>query len=332
MIRSRHAIIVALLFIAWGLIDTGRSPAAVIPPSPRDTDLFGAVIDRVRGGESYYSADAEAMRSYGYPTASVFNWRLPTLTLFQAALPSLGWSVAILTALGLGTLTLWFRYLSRSVGHVALLVPVLITTFPVWPLIRDSSALLHDLWAGELIALSLACWASGAVGISLAAALAAVSIRELAVPYVLVMAFMAVLERKRKEATSWFMLTLFFSGLLAWHIAHALPLLAPKSPYYGWAVLGGWRFVLKTAQVNVLLMEAPAWFVALVVPAISAGLLCWRTPVGRRVAATVTIYLAAFTIVGRPDNWYWGLIVAPLLPLGVIGWMAAGHTAARSDT
>jgi len=32
----------------------------------------------------------------------------------------------------------------------------------------------------------------------------------------------------------------------------------------------------------------------------------------------VTGYMVTFAIAGRADNWYWGLLIAPLLPLGLI--------------
>jgi hypothetical protein len=32
----------------------------------------------------------------------------------------------------------------------------------------------------------------------------------------------------------------------------------------------------------------------------------------------VLAYLAAWSFVGRPDNGYWGLVIAPLLPLGLL--------------
>jgi len=240
MTKTRYAVALALILVAWGLWDASR-PHAPLPPSPLDSDLFQGVIDRVRGGESYYIADANAMRTNGYPTASVFNWRLPTLTLIQARLPSRDWSVGILTGIGLLTATLWSRHFRRC-GPLIVMGPVLLVTLPVWPLINGSTALLHDLWAGQLIALSLACWASGAVWISMGAALAALAIRELTVPYVLVMAVMAIVDRDRKEAIGWLVVLALFALLLVWHVAHARLLLDVHSPYYGWSTFGGWPF------------------------------------------------------------------------------------------
>jgi hypothetical protein len=38
----------------------------------------------------------------------------------------------------------------------------------------------------------------------------------------------------------------------------------------------------------------------------------------RRAAVIVAGYLAGFLVVGRPDNYYWGLLYAPLLPVGFL--------------
>jgi hypothetical protein len=34
----------------------------------------------------------------------------------------------------------------------------------------------------------------------------------------------------------------------------------------------------------------------------------------------LTAFLSVFLLVGRPDNSYWGLLIAPILPLGLFGW------------
>jgi hypothetical protein len=43
---------------------------------------------------------------------------------------------------------------------------------------------------------------------------------------------------------------------------------------------------------------------------------------GRLICLAALAYLAAFAVVGRPENFYWGLLAAPLLVWG------AGHAPA----
>ena len=54
---------------------------------PGDVDLYQAVVDRVHAGESYYAVLGDELRTRGYPTASVFNWRTPLPLWFIAMLP-----------------------------------------------------------------------------------------------------------------------------------------------------------------------------------------------------------------------------------------------------
>src|SRR4051812_7219871 len=47
---------------------------------PGDIALYRAEVDRMHAGEEYYTVAGEELRSRGYPTRSVFNWRTPLPT------------------------------------------------------------------------------------------------------------------------------------------------------------------------------------------------------------------------------------------------------------
>lgn len=68
---------------------------------------------------------------------------------------------------------------------------------------------------------------------------------------------------------------------------------------------------------NAFLVAAPRWIIALVLPLVLIGLAGWRCSIGTRVALTVICYWNAFLILGRPDNYRWGMTYAPLVPLGL---------------
>jgi hypothetical protein len=192
--------------------------------------------------------------------------------------------------------------------------------------------LMHECWAGLLIALALALHPGDPGGgrgrplrlaASLAAGLAAGLVRELALPFLGVMALMALVERRPREALLW----LGAIGLcLAALAAHALAVLRhtlPADPGLSWVRLGGWGFVLAADRWNALLALKP-WLPAVMVPAALAGALAWAGPVGRRLGLILFGYVAGFLVVGRPEDVYWGLMIAPLLPLGWAGAVAAG--------
>src|SRR5688500_14298041 len=68
-----------------------------------DVDLYRAETERIRNGESYYSAVKSELESRGYPTRSVLNWRTPLPVWLIAILPA-GGAQALLIALAAGVL------------------------------------------------------------------------------------------------------------------------------------------------------------------------------------------------------------------------------------
>ena len=153
---------------------------------------------------------------------------------------------------------------------------------------------------------------------------AAAIIRELAAAYLLAMMVMAFKDGCRKEAAAWAIGLVIFAAALAVH-AHDVNALVtasdPASP--SWLRIGGWSFVLQTTQWNLLLEAAPRWLGVIVVPLALAGLTGRRDDVGQRVMLVVFGYVAAFIFVGRDNNSYWGLMIAPLWPLGLVtAWPA----------
>jgi hypothetical protein len=148
--------------------------------------------------------------------------------------------------------------------------------------------------------------------------LAACLVRELAFPYLVAMACMDALERRRREVLYWAAAAAGFAVLYSAHLHRAAFLHHPGDfVSSGWVKFGGWRFVLLTARRNAFISLAPTWVVASVVILSAIGLAGCRDRWVSRVALVVLGYLAAITVVGRPDNEYWGVLWAPLLPLGL---------------
>ena len=77
----------------------------------------------------------------------------------------------------------------------------------------------------------------------------------------------------------------------------------------------GWRLVLAMADATSLL--SPVAVATLAVPLALLGWCAWPGGLGRRGALLLGGYALAFMMLGRADNNYWGLIFAPLLPLGL---------------
>jgi hypothetical protein len=175
-----------------------------------------------------------------------------------------------------------------------------------------------ELWAGMLIALSLACCRRGWLAAGVVTGVSALFFRELALPYVVVSFGLAARQGRRREALGWGLGLAAFALFMAVHAHEVLTRLTPSDLAMegGWVRFGGVRFVLATAQANVFLMALPLWCTALYVPLAALGLASLRGEHGLRVGSTGLLYLAAFAVVGAPFNFYWGFINAPLLALG----------------
>ena len=290
----------------------------MIPLDAGDVALYRAITSRVAQGQSYYVAAGSELHRRGYATTPAMNWRLPTLAYIQSTLPSGYWSVGILAALTVATASLWSWSL-RERGVLAQTIVATCLLMTGLASLSEPATVFHELWAGVLIAFSLAAAASRFTSLALAAGAVALSIRELSLIYVLLMAAWSLWERRSREAVSWALIAACWVVIYAVHWARASAHTPADALTNAWVTFGGWCFVLATGRANLGLMLMPATAVAVALPALLLGLWRWG-PGGHRVAITVSAFVGFFLVAGRPDNWYWGLMIAQLLPLGVVGF------------
>lgn len=318
--RALLAALVAL--ILGGLLLSARpippDRFTTVDPMRSDGALYGAVAARVAAGEGYYDAVVAEHRTRHYPLRPFVAVRLPTLAWLVAALGPFAASmllnllvVGTVTALGLRLRGAFATPLGQAAGAACAALGAIMLANPDY-------VIWHEVWAGLLIALSLACRSERRFAPSLAFGLAAVAIRELAAPYLAVMAVVAMLEGRRREAAAWVGAIALFGGGLALH-AHAVAAhVAPDdlaSP--GWTGLGGWRLVLTMIRAASALDFLPMAVAAIVVPLCLLGWGAWRSPTGLRGTLALGGYASAFMVVGRENNAYWGLVLAPLLFTGL---------------
>jgi len=309
-----------------------------------DADFYGAVVRRVRAGDNYYDAVAQELRERGYPPHSTFNWRPPFYAWLFGKLPSPAWGQALLA---LGVLTTTFLAcralcLAGGEGRAAVAAVLLIGPF-AW----CSSAgvcLFTELWAGMLITLSVCAYARGRWRLAVVAGLLALFLRELALPYCVISLGLACWSRpgrarllpspeegsssRRAEVAWWLAGLALYACFMTFHVTEAARRITASDVLHtaGWVQFGGTAFVLLTAQVNYFLIVAPSWVAALYLPLALLGLAAWRGTNGVRAGLTAAAFVAAFTVIGiRPHNAYWGMMYAPLLPLGLVWTPAALH-------
>ena len=323
-LRPPWPLTVAAGLALWGLAAVSQGaagpPALSRPGHEGDVRMYQAITTRVAAGQAYHAAVAAEMPTRGYAVRPVFNWRLPTLTWLNSLPPSPVWGRIGLWVLGLTVIGLWTAAIGNRIPSVTVASAVVVAIATVAVLLATDGIYLHEVWAGFLIAASLASWALGRTTLSVVFGLTAILFRELALPYVVVMIILAIAESRRREAAGWFATLVIFAGFWTWHVQRILANMPTDGLRNGWLVAGGWPFVLTASRSSVFLMLLPAWLVAVLVPVAWAGFWRWTDATGRRAAIIVTVYFAMFMVIGRADNWYWGFLVAPLIPLGLFGY------------
>ena len=273
---------------------------------------------------------AEELRSRGYPTRSVFNWRSPLPIWLVGHLPYPWIGRATLSLLGLAMLVLGTAVVLREerprIGR-ALLTALLLTGPTLVCGKRGMFISMHEPWAGTLIAISVSTVGLNWRGPAVVAGLLAPFFRVLALPYPLLCAALAWREHRYKELAVW------VAGLLAWaaffgfHWLEVTGVMPPGGRFHthSWIQFGGLPFIIASVSANVYLLLLPPWVAALYFVAAMFGLLGWHTIGGRQVAITVSLFVLLFSVVGQPFNLYWGMLYAPLLCFGAARFPASLH-------
>ena len=324
--RARMALALAVALMALCLLSPDLRPAdptaasaPVIEVADSDLGLYDAVAERVRHGDGYYQAAVQEMRARpGYPLRPFVTVRPPLLAEIQATLPH-AVATGLLYLLVAGVALAWVVRITESFPDgAARIVAALLLGGGLFTAVQPFLFTSHELWASLLIALSLGVRRPGRWVEAVALALAAMLIRELSALYAVIMLAFAWREGARREAIGWAVALAVFAAALA---AHAWAVTRVTGPLDlasdGWTGLHGpWFFVQTIRHATVL--EAFPYVVA--IPLVVLALLgwaSWRDPVAARMFATVSAYGLLIALAARLNNFYWGLMVAPVLLLGL---------------
>lgn len=291
------------------------------PDKRRDPDLalYDRVVERVARGENYYVVAAQEHRRAGFPLRPGVAVRLPTLAWIEAQIGLPGQRLAAMM-LVLGATLGWWRRLGaepggvrfRAIGAALALVGMSLN-------LNFKYLVLHELWAGALISLSLALHRPGVrwVGAWLAAALA-LAIREHALAFVLLMGALAAWRRDWKECAAWTGLVIAFGAGLVLHLHMVAQQIVPGDALGpGWLALRGLDGWIANIVLASSLDLLPGALAAPLVVLMVAGWAGWQSNAGV-VATLLSIgYGLTFMVVGRANNFYWGALVAPVMTIGL---------------
>jgi len=324
----------ATLFALIALIATGLALPPVTGPtgsaSGGDAVLYRQITERVAGGTDYYQAVAIEHRASLYPLKPYTAVRPPVLTAIMVTVgPSMADALLRLLAIvaAVATVIRLAPHMRAPYREAA----ILLSATSAGAFVQSGMWVWHEVWAGLLITLALACRTDRHWRASLAFGFAAASIRELAFPFLVVMGVAAWIGGNRREARGWAAAAILVLAMLALHwtmVAHVALPGDVTSP--GWLALGGWRFDLTLARQSSLLMGLPPWAAAILVPLALLGWAARAEGYAARTAALLCLWLTVFLVMGRPDNAYWGFLFAPIVPVGLAFAPAALHDLLRA--
>ncbi|WP_339348173.1 hypothetical protein [uncultured Sphingomonas sp.] len=328
-IRGAHLAAALALFLLIACFSALPAPAPP-PVSPEataateqedraDVILYQHIVAGLRAGDDYYSVVANALRTGDYPLKPFVTFRLPTLAKVQAAIPDL-LSATLLFALAGASIAAWYRRLGPHLTHTApRLVAGALAIGGLSTFVRPDLIAFHEVWAAPLLALSLATWRPGKATVAIALALAAMLIRETAAVYAGVMVLAALVEGRRREVVGWIAAVAVFAAAVAVH-AHAVAQVVrpddPASP--GWSGMLGFGFFVKAMTLATALSALPALLAAPLVGVALIGWAGWRDPVACRALGVLGSYALLLAVFCRVDTYYWGILAAPILPIGLV--------------
>jgi hypothetical protein len=293
----------------------------VAPPPPNavgDYVFYQRLVDRVRGGEDYDRAAVAELRAGHKAVGPFLAVRPPLLTEFLARLPDQRARDLCLSLLAAAVIAAWTIRLGGSPPQAALNLVILYLGVGICVTLQGPIDLLHEAWSGLLISLSLAVRGDRRFMASVAFGLLAALIRELAFPYLAIMSAFAFIEGKRAEAASFAaalgaaVIALIFHGLAV------TPLYMPGdlgSPT--WLTFTGLGLLLSELMWLLIGLTFGGVTAAIALPLALAGAAGRRDPLGLRLLAVLGGYALAFTLVGRPGGIHWGLMITPLIAVGL---------------
>lgn len=323
--------LLALVLIAsvWGTIHAQHlpaiSPTAAATPEASaqasqndDLLLYARITTRVAGEENYYRATADELRTNDYPLKPFVAFRLPTLTILSAWLGRPAMMALQYALFCLLTWTWWVRLDGQFAKPERRLSGAMLALAGIAFAFSGQYVGLHETWAGTLVAISLALHRDERWGWSVVAAALALSIRELALPYVLLMGAFALYRRSWWELAAWGLLVALFAALMGWHAGEVAKVVLPGDPASpGWASFSGWAGFVRTFHLAGPLRWMPAEFAAPVILLSLFGWLSWKSETGLEATMLYAGYGLAFMLFGRPNNYYWGVMVAPAFLVGL---------------
>jgi len=312
------AILLALLAVAtWSPAAAPAPKLRASPAEQSDLDLYRDIIAGVARGGDYYQVAAEELRKGNYPLKPFVTFRLPTHVSVYALFGERP-MILVIWALCAALVIAWWVKLRP-------LLPRLLNAFAMFFLagglggmLQLQTGLFHESWAALLLALMIAVHRPDRFWPAVILGGAALMIRELALPMILAMGGLALIEKRWREAAAWALAVTLFGIYLTLHAHWVSQVVLPGDPASpGWSNMNGLQFALKSiAKVTFGIRLPDAAAIGLLI----LSLFGWASvKSGWALRATLLIagYTAMLALMARADTFYWALLAAPLAFVGL---------------
>jgi len=312
------ALIIAAV-CAWCL-STRPPPIAIAQPDTyTDALLYRDIAAAVAHGEPYYQAAARLQRAHLYPLKPFMTVRQPTLAWWVAATGRPGLVMTGRIAV-LASLAAWIMATRGQPLLAERLGIALAAGTGSLTALSPAALLFHETLAGLCLSLAMAgVWGWPRKWWLIMAPLAVgLAIRELTLPFVLLVLAFAIIERRWREAGAWLGLVLAWAALMAWHAHRVAALWQPgDETSQGWTTMQGFSAFLNAVVHSSILSLLPAPWAALAAFLPMVGWLALDGRAGRFGVLAVAGYALMLSMFTRPDTFYWGAIMVP--------WYFAGY-------
>jgi hypothetical protein len=293
--------------------------------------LYARIAARVATGEGYYAAALAEQRASNYPTLPFVAVRLPTLAWAQAAIGANGvrWLALVLVAGAIAALN--WRAVPLASREERIIASALLAAGGGAAL-SPVAGYDHDFIAGVLLTLALLAYRPHLWWPALLAAGAALAVRELAAPFVLLWLAFALAERRWHEAGAVAaLLAVFAAGMGLHFLAVDAARLPGDLASQGWSALAGYGLPLTSLGQLTGLRHLPPILAA---PLAILPLVGWAG-LGRRTGLFATLWCAGLATImalfARPANYYWAELALPAYAIGLaFAPRAIGELASRA--
>jgi hypothetical protein len=311
--------LIAVLAIACWSPATAPAPKLRSSPAQHsDLQLYRDIIAGVAKGGDYYEVAAREQRAAGYPLKPFYTFRLPTHATIYAAVGERA-MIVIIWLLCAALMVIWWFRLKPLLPLSLLGATMFLMAGGIGGLLQPVTGLFHESWAALLLALMIGLWRPERTWPAVIAGGAALLFRELALPMILAMGGLALIEKRWREAAGWTAAVAIFAAYLALHAHWVSNNVLPgdlASP--GWSGLLGPQFALKSIAKVTMGIRLPDVLAAALLVLSLFGWASVRSAWALRAFLLLLGYGAMLALFARADTFYWALIAAPLSFVGLV--------------